>query len=226
MLSIIIPTLNAGHTLPQTLGALVRGALDGLVCEVIVVDGGSIDATLSIADEAGCKIIHAPPSRGGQLCEGAEAAKGQWLLFLHADTELSPDWVEEMGQFINRYGYEKAGYARFELAAFGLRPWLLQRLVALRCALLAMPYGDQGLLISRLLYAQMGGYQPVPIMEDVALARKLGRKRLVPLRVRAVTSAARYEKRGYLRRVLRNGFCLGLYVCGVSPQRIAKVYAK
>jgi len=91
--SIIIPTLNAATQLPATLNALLPGVEAGLVRELIVSDGGSTDETLDIADDAGAEIITGPKGRGGQLRRGAEAARAEWLLFVHADTHLAPDWV-------------------------------------------------------------------------------------------------------------------------------------
>ncbi|HYU13525.1 MAG TPA: glycosyl transferase family 2, partial [Stellaceae bacterium] len=100
----------------------------------------------------------------------------------------------------------------------------LERLVAWRCRVLALPYGDQGLLISRQLYDAVGGFAAIPLMEDVDLVRRLGRRRLAPIGATAVSSARRYRSGGYLRRPLRNLLCLSLYFAGVPPQRIARLY--
>jgi hypothetical protein len=101
---------------------------------------------------------------------------------------------------------------------------LLETLVRMRTALFKLPYGDQGLLIPRRLYDEIGGYKPLPVMEDVDIVRRLGRRRLVPLRARAVTSAARYRRDGYLKRVLRNQGCLALYFLNVPAPTIARLY--
>jgi len=96
--------------------------------------------------------------------------------------------------------------------------------VGLRCALLGMPYGDQGLLISRRLYNDVGGYSPIPLLEDVDLIGRLGRSRMSILRTGAVTSAIRYRREGYVKRVLRNWLCLSMYYCRVPMKRIERIY--
>ena len=97
--------------------------------------------------------------------------------------------------------------------------------MALRCALFKLPYGDQGLLVNRRLYDRLGGFRSLPLMEDVDLVRRIGRRRLVLLRSKAVTSPARYLKRGYLARIARNALCLTLYYLHVPPRYLARIYA-
>lgn len=228
MLSVVIPTLNAGPELGRALAALVPAAIDGLVREVVVVDGGSSDETAAIADAAGANFISSPTGRGPQLQRGAAAAKEKWLLFLHADTVLEPGWEHEAQAHIQRIesgeAPQKAAAFRFSLNDSGVMPRLLESLVLLRCRLLALPYGDQGLLISRALYEEVGGFQPLPLMEDVDFIHKLGRRRLALLNARAITSARRYRQEGYLKRMLRNLACLALYYLKVPPSKLAKLY--
>lgn len=216
-LTVIIPTLNAAATLPGCLAALAPGA--ALIREIIIVDAGSTDATRGLGP--GATWLTAPASRGGQLREGAAAASSPFLLLLHADTRLSPDWPEAVGNALTTP--VTAGYFRFRLDSRRNAARVLEAIVALRCRILKLPYGDQGLLISRALLAEIGGVPDIPLMEDVALARLLG-GRLSPLAARAVTSAARYERDGWFRRPLKNLFCLSLYYCGVSPARIKALY--
>src|SRR5581483_7448300 len=199
MISVIIPTLNAERTLGPTLAALVPAVVDGLVQEAILVDGGSSDETCLIADAAGAHLITAPRGRGTQLDAGAAAARGDWLLFLHADTVLEPSWAEEAKNFI-------------------------ERVVSLRCFLFALPYGDQGLLISRQLYDRLGGFRPIPLMEDVDLVRRLKRSEIAILASRAVTSGARYRREGYLARSLRNLGLMLLYYLRVPPRVLVRLY--
>jgi rSAM/selenodomain-associated transferase 2 len=228
MISVIIPTLNADAGLAQTLAALVPGALDGLIREVIVVDGGSRDRTAEIADEAGVTLVTRGGGRGCQLAAGAARARFPWLLFLHADTVLDPGWQREATAFMEAIDTGKrppaAAAFRFALDDAGLRPRLLERLVALRCTLLRLPYGDQGLLMPKALYGDIGGYPAHPLMEDVGLVLRLGRRRVSLLRTRAVTSAVRYRRDGYARRSLRNLACLTLFFLRAPHRLIARVY--
>ena len=224
MVSIIIPTLNAQNHLPATLSALVAGAIDGPVRELVIVDGGSDDATLVIADEAGANIITSARGRGQQLRAGGRAAKSDWLLFLHADTVLHEGWIGEVEQFIKQGDKNRAGVFRFALDDPRRRARLLEKIVAARCKILGLPYGDQGLLISRRLYDQLGGFADIAIMEDVDLVRKIGRARLHYFHTPAVTSAARYEKDGYLKRMAKNARCLAMWYAGRPPEDIVKKY--
>lgn len=228
MISVVIPTLNVERTLPATLSALVPGALDGIVKEVILSDGGSRDATLVIGDEAGCRTVIGASGRGGQIKRGVEAASGEWVLVLHADTVLSEGWQREVATFVEREclrneGPRAAAFA-FRLRESGWRPWLLERVVALRCAILALPYGDQGLLIPRTLYREVGGFSDIPLMEDVDIVRRIGRNRLVMLKTTAETSAERYRRDGYVARMARNLTCLTLYFLRVPPRVISRIY--
>jgi rSAM/selenodomain-associated transferase 2 len=221
-LSIVIPTLNAAETLPETLAALRRSALPG---EVIVVDGGSTDATVSVAQSAGAQVVVAQRGRGTQLAAGAAAAAGNWLLFLHADCRLDADWETAVAAFLAAPdAASRAGYFDFAVDDPTAAARRLERIVAWRCRTLALPYGDQGLLIARTLYDAVGGFAPLPLMEDVDLVRRLGRRRLAPIGARAITLADRYRRGGYVRRPLRNLLCLTLYFAGVPPSRIVRLY--
>lgn len=228
MISVVIPTLNAEQGLAATLAALIPAAVDGLVREVIIVDGGSNDRTLRIADDAGAQIVPSESGRGRQLIAGAAKARSDWILFLHADTVLEAGWEREVATLMERVGNgarpATAASFRFTLDDVGFKPRVLENLVSLRCLLLRLPYGDQGLLIPRRLYEQLGGYRAMPLMEDVDLVRRLGRGRLVLLRARAVTSAVRYRRDGYTQRSLRNFACLMLFYLRIPVARIARIY--
>ena len=230
MISVVIPTLNSEATLAATLGALVPAAVVGLVREVVVVDGGSTDRTAEIVDQAGAQMLRKSGGRGYQLAVGAMRTRQPWLLFLHGDTVLEPGWESEASLFMERIDTKarppSAAAFRFALNDIGARPRLLERMVAVRCALLRLPYGDQGLLIPRHLYDEVGGYRPLPLMEDVDLVRRLGRRRVTMLGARAVTSAARYQSDGYLRRSTRNLLCLTLYAVRVPTKVISAIYGR
>lgn len=217
MLSVVIPTLNSSDTLAACLAALPEAD------EIVVADGGSSDATAAIAEQSGAKVICTGRGRGAQLGSGALAARGDWLLFLHADTILERGWREATDLHVaSAAGW--AAHFRFRLRADNWQARLVEAGVALRAGLLKLPYGDQGLLISRALYEEVGGYRSLPLMEDVDLVRRIGRARLRALPVAAVTSAERWQRDGWLRRSARNLLYLALYRLGVAPGRIAELY--
>jgi rSAM/selenodomain-associated transferase 2 len=217
MLSAVVPTLNAAATLPDCLAAL-RGS-----DEIVVVDGGSTDATRAIAEAAGARFIHAPKGRGVQLASGAEAAQGSWLLFVHADTRLSEGWQSAAKAHIAA-APAKAACFRLRLDDPAWQARVIERGVRLRVGLLGLAYGDQGLLISRALYDAVGGYAPLPLMEDVDLARRLGRRRIAQLEAFALTSAERWRRDGWWRRSARNLSILARYRLGMSAERAARLY--
>ena len=193
--------------------------------EIIVADGGSRDDTRRDRASAGARVVAAPRGRGTQLAAGAAAARGDWLLFLHADCRPAPGWEAAVAAFVAAPGAAgRAGYFALALDDPSPAARRLERIVAWRCRALALPYGDQGLLIARALYDAVGGFAAIPLMEDVDLARRLGRRRLAPLGVPAYASARRYREGGYMRRPLRNLLCLSLYFVGVPPRHIARLY--
>ena len=211
-ISVVIPVLNAAHLLPPLIAQL-----QGLG-EIILADGGSQDSP------RGGRVIQAPRGRGAQLAAGAAAARSEWLLFLHADTRLEPGWEAALLAAMRQP--DRAYFFHFALDDPSPPARRLERAVAWRCRFLALPYGDQGLFLSRALYEAVGGYRAMPLMEDVDLVRRLGRARLAPLPARAITSAERWRRDGWWRRSARNLLTLSLYACGVSPERLARFYAR
>lgn len=195
-----------------------------MIGEIVIADGGSRDGSVAAARAAGARVVAAPRGRGTQLAAGAAAARGAWLLFLHADTRLGPGWAGAAARFIadERNG-ERAAYFRFRLDDGAAAARRLERAVAWRSRW-GLPYGDQGLLLPRALYDRIGGFRAMPLMEDVDLVRRIGKARLVPLAAEALTSAARYRRDGYVRRSLRNLCCLALWRMGVPPRLIARLY--
>jgi rSAM/selenodomain-associated transferase 2 len=214
-ISVVVPTLNAGEGLAACLAAL------GPADEIIVADGGSTDATLAIARAGGAAIVTSEAGRGMQLAKGAAKASGDAFLFVHADTRLSPGWRAIAEQHCASSG--RPACFRLKLDDLAWQARLIERAVSLRTRLAGLPYGDQGLLVSRAAYDAAGGFHPLPLMEDVDLIRRLARP--VMLDGDALTSSERWRRDGWIRRSLRNLTCLSLWRLGVSPARIAKIYA-
>ncbi|NNE53156.1 MAG: glycosyltransferase [Sulfitobacter sp.] len=219
-ISIIIPTLNAAEALPRCLEALMEGLEAGLVRELIVVDAGSRDATGAIAQAWGGEVLAAGASRGAQLAQGCAAARGDWLLVLHADTCLAPGWGDVVRQHIKES--DRAGWFRLCFDRGGLPAAMFAGWANLRSRL-GLPYGDQGLLLPRRLYERVGGYPDMPLMEDVKMARRL-KGHLVGLRATAVTSGAKYAAQGWFVRGRRNLWTLARYIAGVDAETLARRY--
>lgn len=223
-LSIVIPALNAGAVLARTLDAVAPSRPEP-GREILVVDGGSSDGTAAVARRRGARVIATAPGRGRQLAEGARQARGDWLLFLHADTAPADGWADAVSTYCgDPANRERAATFRFALDDRARAARRLEAIVAWRTRRLGLPYGDQGLLISRPFYDALGGFRPLVLMEDVDLVRRIGRRRLDSLDVAAVTSAVRYRRAGYVRRSGRNLCCLALYFLGVPPRAIARFY--
>ena len=223
-ISIIIPTLDAADRLGPCLGAVGEALFDGVVREVIFADGGSADTIAEVADGVGARLIDAPRGRGTQLAAGAEAAVGEWLFFLHADTVLPEGWADAVRTHMAQHP-DKAGWFRLAFDAKGAWPRWVAGWANWRSRWLGLPYGDQGLLVSRRLYEEVGGYPAIPLMEDVAIARRL-RGRLRGLSGVVTTSAARYQRDGWFRRGRRNLGTLLRYFLGVAPERLVERYRR
>ncbi len=222
-LDVVIPTLNAAASLARTLDAVA--AHDAST--ITVCDGGSRDDSVAIARRHGAAVVTAPAGRGTQLAAGAAAGSAPWLLFLHADTVPGPGWIDAIRKFRTATANAgKTGYFRLRFDTRDPRARRVERLAAWRCRTFGLPYGDQGLLIARAFYQELGGFRPLPLMEDVDLVRRIGCRRLVPLDADAVTSAERYERDGWLRRPMRNLSCLALYLAGLPPPFIARLYGR
>lgn len=217
MISVVIPTLDAGDSLSDTIASVADAD------EIIVVDGGSSDFTVSVAQAWGATLLCAAKGRGNQLAAGADAAMGDWLLFLHADTRLGARWRDGALSHIEAHPNHAACFC-FRLDAPVWQARWIERGVALRTRLFGLPYGDQGLLISRAFYDALGGYAPLPLFEDVDLARRIGKPRLHRLAVDATTSAIRWREGGWVGRSLRNLSLLLRYLWGIPPARLAQRY--
>jgi rSAM/selenodomain-associated transferase 2 len=219
MISVVVPTLDEERLLPATIESVRRDA-----AEVLVVDGGSTDRTRAVAAEAGARVLEAPRGRGAQLDHGARAARGDWVVFLHADTRLEDGWHDALLAL----GPAVVGGAfRFCLDTGRPGRRYTEWAVGLRCRLLGLPFGDQAIFCRRPAYAAAGGFPPEPLFEDLAFVRRL--RRLGPtvlLASRAITSARRWESDGPLVTTLRNNALVLLFLAGVSPGRLAALYER
>ena len=222
-LTVILPTLNCAPTLGPTVASLYLGVEAGLIHQVIFADGGSTDGIERVADDIGAELVVSSQGRGTQLAAAAKTAKTGWLLFLHADTVLSDDWPKILRHHIETS--QNAAYFQLRFDAQGTAPRLVAAWANLRARLFALPYGDQGLLIKTSHYTKIGGHPEIPLMEDVAIARKL-RRTLTALPATATTSAARYISDGWLKRGTKNLTTLALYFLGTAPEKLAQRYSK
>lgn len=187
-LSVIVPTLNAADTLAATLARLTPGD------EVIVVDGGSRDASCVLARGAGATVIESAPGRGGQLAAGAAAASGDWLLFLHADTLLPPPALARIAALPASV---LAGAFRHRFSSDDWRLRLISRLDNYRTRLTRIAFGDQAMFVRRELFERLGGFPPCEVMEDVAFGERL-RHATAPILLadEAITDSRKFEQMG------------------------------
>ncbi len=230
--SIVIPVLHDAPALGRLLDALAAQGLAGsgggdAGCEVIVANGDGADPDIASLRRrsAGVRWITSNPGRGGQMNAGAQLARGDWLLFLHADTCPEPGWRSELDERIAVDPGAVGGALRFTLGSPARRARLLERGVAWRVRWMGLPYGDQGIFVRRDIFEQVGGYRPLPLMEDVDLVRRVGRRgRMVYLRAPIRVSPRRWERDGWVRRTAGNLLILVFYALGMAPERLARIY--
>jgi rSAM/selenodomain-associated transferase 2/rSAM/selenodomain-associated transferase 1 len=220
LITVIIPTLDEGASLGRTLER-VRGAND---VEVVVADGGSRDATREIAAQAGAAVLVTLDGRGAQQNQAAAVASGRYLLFLHADTLLPDGYAELIRRTLDRPA-TVAGAFRFRMDGIGASMRLAEWGADIRSSLCQWPYGDQGLFMEKRVFAELGGFSPLPIMEDYELVSRLRRRgAVVTLREAAVTSARRWQELGPLRTTMRNLSMIAGFRVGIPPERLARFY--
>ena len=222
LLSVIVPTLNEEAALPETLARAARAEH----AELIVVDGGSTDRTKAIALKSGAIFIESQPGRALQMNVGAGAATGDLLLFLHADTLMPCGYDDEIRRILA--DPEVAGGAFcFRIAGGRWSYRLIERAVNLRTRWLSLPYGDQALFMRRESFRAAGGFPSISVMEDFALVRQLrlqGAIRCAELT--AETSGRRWDNDGPWWTTLRNQVAIAAFLCGVQPQRIARLLGR
>ena len=215
-LTVVIPALDEAD---QITGAVASAGAAG--CEIIVVDGGSRDGTPGRAAAAGARVVASAPGRARQLAAGARLAKGDTILFLHADTRLPAGWENGVRSALADPGIVGGAFRlRFEPRSPALR--LIEWGTRLRVALLRMPYGDQALFVRRAVLESLGGIPQVAILEDLDLVRALKRRgRIACLAFPVTTSARRYRSTGVLRTMLRNWAAVVGWRLGLPRERIA-----
>jgi rSAM/selenodomain-associated transferase 2 len=221
-ISIIIPTYNEAERLAVVLPELVLLP----DAEVLVVDCGSKDNTADTARALGARVLESHPGKAAQMNSGAQAARGDILLFLHGDTRLTPGFTKQVRAALSQPGVA-AGAFRLIIngGGFGLR--IIEWLANIRSRVLQMPYGDQAIFVRADLFSALGGFPDLPIMEDFELVRRLKRKgRIVILPLAATTSARRWEKLGVLQTTVINQAIIAGYLLGVNPLKLAEWYRK
>ena len=221
-LSVLIAALNEAPHLPSLLADLAAAA--DRIQEVVVADGGSHDGTAELARLAGARVLHCEPCRGAQLAAAAAASGGSWLLLLHADARLPPGWQQLVAAAMAR-GTGRAWAFQLAIAAPGVGLRLVEVLVGLRSRWRSLPYGDQGLLLSRRRLNAAGGIAPMPLMEDLDLVLRLrrdGRISLLPAALRV--SGRRWQRLGILATAVANGRLRRAWRRGESPARLAERY--
>jgi hypothetical protein len=219
-ISIIIPGLNEA----QRIGATVAVAAAGAPQEILVVDGGSSDRTVDRAREAGATVVISEPGRARQMNAGAAQAKGNVLLFLHADTELPQGYSTSVAEQLSRAGVV-AGAFRFAISDPFPGSKMVEWATNLRSRRLQMPYGDQGLFLRRSLFEELGGFADLPILEDYELVRRLRRFGRVNTVLQSVaTSGRRWQRLGFVRTTLINAWVILGYHLGRPIEELAATY--
>jgi len=220
--SIIVPVLDEAPGIAAALEALAPMRRAG--ASVIVVDGGSRDATRALAAPLADRVIEAPRGRASQMNAGARECGGDVLVFLHADSVLPPNALDAIGAGLKRTGRD---WGRFDVAIAGADPLLA--LVALlmnaRSRLTGVATGDQAIFVRREAFDAIGGFPEIPLMEDVAISKKLlGRTRPLALEDRVVTSGRRWERHGTMRTIFLMWRLRMAYALGADPRRLARRY--
>lgn len=221
-ISVVIPALHEETTLPGTLARLRHPAFS----EVLVVDGGSRDRTLADIALANplTRVMNAPTGRARQMNAGAAAAKGELLLFLHADTLLPPTAAEDI---IDTMADTRIAGGRFDARLVPDRGllWVVGRMMSWRSRLTGIATGDQAIFVRRKIFEELGGFPDIPIMEDVAFSRRLKQVgQVAALHSCVMTSGRRWEGHGAIRTILLMWWLRLLFYLGVSPDRLKRLY--
>lgn len=220
-ISVIIPTLQEQSTVAET----IRRTRQIGECEIIVADGGSKDSTFDCASTADTRLI-SQPGRAYQLNAGAAKARHDNLLFLHSDSRLDPSSFQDIAEYM-RDQSSVGGCFRLQIDNSAWKYRIAERCIAARVRLLKWAYGDQGIFVRREVFERLGGFPRIGLMEDLFFVKKLKKAgRFSMLSTPIQTSARRWDRYGLLRQTMRNWTLITLAHCGVSPDRLAKFYAR
>lgn len=223
MISVIIPALNEEQTIGKCIAWIKE---DHASTELIVADGGSIDRTRDIiSDYPDVALVKSEKGRGMQMNSGAAKARGDILLFLHADTRLASGWYKAIETMLLSNTNTVGGAFTFKVDHSARRYRILETMVRLRCRLFRLPYGDQAIFIRREAFEKISGYTAIPLMEDVKLVsemKKLGN--IMILDHSAYTDSRRWERKGIIKTSVSNLLTLLMYKLGVSPNKLAERY--
>jgi len=219
MIAVIIPTLNEAELLPETLNC-VRA--NDAACEMLVVDGGSGDGTVQGAEAGGARVIHSPKrQRAFQMNLGAQQARSDIFLFLHADTWIGPHALQQIEKTLLQPGVVGGGFARrFQSTSPVLR--LTCRIGECRSRLFGWFFGDQGIFARRSAFERAGGFRELPLFEDIDFCRRLSRLgTMATLRPPIVSSSRRFAARGSVLTTISDVWLTMRYVCGADPVKLA-----
>ena len=223
-ISIIIPTINEASNLPLLLSDLSSIQKEG---EIIIVDSGSEDKTIDVANIYGAKVfISKERNRGLQLDIGAKNSKGEWLIFLHADTRLTHDWFKKINSFL-KGNKNIIYYFEFKINHKKIIYRVLEILVNFRSKFFKQPYGDQGLIIHRTTYFKNNGFRKIPLMEDVDFLRRLKNKKdLKQLNLPIFISSRKWERTNIFLQAIKNWQFRRRWLKGESLKSIYSDYYK
>lgn len=224
-ISIIIPVYQEGVGINRTLHHL-RSIPGSAGCEIIIVDGHPEESTLSAIDDETVIPVHAEKGRGCQMNAGAQAASGDMLLFLHADTRLPPGALSRITS-VKAEGALVGGAFSLRIDSGRIFFRIIEVLTNLRARLTRVPYGDQAIFLRRSYFYDIGGYREIPLLEDVDLMRRIRKRgdRIVLLPEAVVTSSRRWDREGLFYGTLRNRMIMMLYHLGVKPERLVRFYS-
>ncbi len=223
LITVIIPTLDEEEHITR---AVKSACGSSSTVECIVVDGGSNDRTRELAASAGATVIRGPRGRGPQMNTGAARAKGEILLFLHADARLPRGFDSEVREIIEGKGAILGAFS-LDIAPSAPSLRLISLVANLRARHLGLPYGDQCLFLEKKVFSRLNGFSPLPIMEDFDLARRAkreGRVLVSDMKVRA--SARRWQRLGAFKTTLLNQLLVAGFCCGVPAETLSRLYKR